>query len=151
MFFLLTLALTTNADSGIVLRLNDGTEIGFAFSEKPVIIAGSQFVMRTTSTNVSYPFEKVQRIYCNDNLKPSGINTIKKEDSDKAVLFKITDSEIEIIGLEKGKLITVYTVNGMMVATARSGTNGHATINLSGKKGIFIVKTSTGLGCKFKI
>lgn len=138
------LPLTSMADDGVLLKLKNGTEAGFAFSEKPVLYTDSVLTMRTTREEVVYDYADVQRITIGD--VATDIASVKAEGK-HGVNFKIAGNEIDVIGLEKGMQVTLYSADGKLIdkVVANGST---AVVRLPETNGVYIVSTSSGISYK---
>lgn len=144
--FLLSLSPTLFAEEGVVLLLNDGTSVGFAFSQKPDIAIGSELTISTADGKaLSYDYSSIKRISFAD-ITPTAIDNIKSS-SAKAV-FSITDNGIEVSGLANGEKVRAYSVDGSLAASA-TARDGHASLQLSSTGSVYIIRTSGGVTFKF--
>lgn len=76
------------------------------------------------------------------NVDPSGIKPVPIEDN---VIVRITGSHgMEISGLTDGETVSVYTLDGKQVASAKAMANGNATVAIPvGETGaVYVVKTA---------
>lgn len=132
--------------SGLLLWQKDGTKIGYAFSEKPVITyTGSDLVITTTHAAVHYPLALLSRLTLELDGLPEGIAapTISE------VKFSITPQGVEILGEEPGSSYRLYNLEGRTFANGRIDAAGRAFIPLADlSKGTYIVKTHSA---SFKI
>lgn len=145
---LLSLATTAWADDGVVLLLKNGTTVGFAFSEKPAIVAGtSALTMRTsTGSSIEYAYDSVQRFYFSNSISPTSI-TVPETGAKTGVTFRVTQDAVEITGLSDGETATLYTADGRQAgkAVAKGGT---ARLTGAQRGQVYIVHTSTGVNYK---
>lgn len=148
-FLLLSLAIPKVwADEGVALLLKSDSTVCFAFSESPVIVFGKQFSMHTTNQTVTYPFEKIQRIFLSNDITPSVVENINTENS-KKLSFRFANGQIEIRGLHKGEYVSLYTKDGIMLCSQKkTSDNTTFTLPIPQGQGIFIIKTSTGISYK---
>lgn len=138
------LPLTSMADNGVLLKLKNGTEAGFAFSEKPVIYTDSVLTMRTTREEVVYDYADVQRISIGDVATDiAGVKAGGKH----GVNFKIAGHEIDVVGLGEGIQVSLYSADGKLIdKVVASG--GTAVVRLPESDGVYIVSTSSGISYK---
>lgn len=137
------------ADDGVLLVLNSGETVGFAFSEKPVIVTGENLLIKTAATEVTYPYSGVKHVEFGE--VPTA-NAIDKVTGDKAgkVFFKLSDGGVDVSGLSNGELVSVYTVDGREVASAKAGSGSSVCISLpAGSRSVYVVRTSSGVSFKF--
>lgn len=149
--FLLTLAAfvllpcAVYAEEGVILLLKSGKTVGFAFQDKPTICPRSTLIITSqTGEKVEYDYKDVQRFYWGDVQASSGIKQVKNG----SVVFHLNDNGIKAEGLLKGERVSVYTVDGKIIASASSD-SGQVLIPLFSSAKVFIVRTSTGITYKF--
>ena len=133
------LAITTSAmaetQPGIILRLRDGSTVGFTLESKPKIIPYNYSLeIVTDKTTVSYSYSKIASIY-SGNVDGGGIEspTIDKKAD---VLFTIIDNGVEVSGLGAGETVRANTDNETLRMTMPSS-------------GVYIIRTSGGISFKF--
>ncbi len=146
------LAITTSAmaetQPGIILRLRDGSTVGFALESKPKILPhSSSLEIVTDKTTVSYSYSNIASIY-SGNVDGGGIEspTIDKKAD---VLFTIIDNSVEVSGLEAGETVTAYTSDGRSVCTARANADNETLRMTMPSSGVYIIRTSGGVSFKF--
>lgn len=138
------LPLTSMADNGVLLKLKNGTEAGFAFSEKPVIYTDSMLTMRTAREEVVYDYADVQRITIGDVATDiAGVKAGGKH----GVSFKIAGNEINAAGLGEGVQVSLYSADGKLIDKVVAN-GGVATVRLPKPDGVYIVSTSSGISYK---
>ena len=147
----LLLASAAKADEGVLLQLADGSTVGFAFSEKPVLVTGDSLRMKTTSQEVAYPYSNIKRVVFGDvPVTPDAIARVNNEPG-TTVSFRISDGGVEVSGLQRGERVSVYGINGAMMVSSVASSDG-ASVNLplakDGSK-VYIVRTSSGKSFKF--
>lgn len=147
---MLAIATTAMAETqpGIILRLRDGSTVGFTLESKPKIITHSETLeIYTDKTEVSYRYQEVKSIY-SGNVDGGGIEspTIDKKAD---VLFTIIDNGVEVSGLGAGETVTAYTPDGRNVCTARANTDSETLRMAMPSSGVYIIRTSGGISFKF--
>lgn len=147
---MLAIATTAIAETqpGIILRLKDGSTVGFTLESKPKILTySSSLEIVTDKTTVSYSYSKIASIY-SGNVDGGGIEspTIDKKAD---VLFTIIDNGVEVSGLEAGEAVTAYTPDGRSVCTARANTDKETLRMAMPSSGVYIIRTSGGVSFKF--
>lgn len=133
---------------GIILRLKDGSTVGFTLESKPKIITHSETLeIYTDKTEVSYRYQEVKSIY-SGNVDGGGIEspTIDKKAD---VLFTIIDNGVEVSGLDAGETVTAYTPDGRNVCTACANTDNEILRMAMPSSGVYIIRTSGGVSFKF--
>lgn len=146
----LLLSSGAKADEGVVLLLTDGSTVGFAFDEKPVLVIGDSLFMKTASQEVAYPYSAIRRIVFGDvPLIPDAIERVS--DAPKSnVSFRLGDGGIEVMGLQCGERVSVYSMNGTLIGTsAASANDSSVSFSLGRDGGVYIVRTSSGKTFKF--
>ena len=147
---MLAIAATAMAETqpGIILRLKDGSTVGFTLESKPKILPySSSLRIVTDKTTVSYSYSKIASIY-SGNVDGGGVEspTIDKKAD---VLFTIIDNSVEVSGLEAGETVTAYTPDGRNVYTARANTDNEILRMAIPSSGVYIIRTSGGVSFKF--
>lgn len=130
LFLNVSFALAAGAEevSGLLLWQKDGTKIGYAFTEKPVITyAGHDLVITTTHATVHYPLALLSRLTLALDGLPEGIAAPTVPD----VKFRITPSGVEILGEEPGTLFQLCNIAGRVCAHGQTDAEGRAFISLS--------------------
>lgn len=150
-FALLMSASSAWAEDGVIVLLKNGTTLGFAFKEKPVIVTSKELEISTPSRrSISLDYGRVQRVYWGD-VTALSIEAPQQDEQKEQVVFRILDNGIEAIGLEKGERVEVFNVAGMKLASAVSNTSGgtlQLTLPLTQSQ-VFIIHTSKGTSYKF--
>lgn len=152
--YIITLALlalipTARAEDGVVLLLNDGTNLGFAFSAKPVITTAETLELSITNgERVSYNYQDVKYVYFGK--VSTGIDNVRS-DVARRVTFHVEGQMLRVEGLSAGERVTAYTTDGRRVDSRRADADGSSlTLSLpSSGHNIYIIKTSTGVSFKF--
>ncbi len=146
------LAITTSAmaetQPGIILRLRDGSTVGFTLESKPKILPySSSLRIVTDKTTVSYRYSEIASIY-SGSVDGGGIEspTIDKKAD---VLFTIIDNSVEVSGLGAGETVTAYTPDGRSVCSVRANTDNETLRMTMPSSGVYIIRTSGGISFKF--
>lgn len=147
---MLAIAATAMAETQpvIILRLKDGSTVGFTLESKPKILPhSSSLEIVTDKTTVSYSYSKIASIY-SGNVDGGGVEspTIDKKAD---VLFTIIDNGVEVSGLNAGETVTAYTPDGRNVYTARANTDNEILRMAIPSSGVYIIRTSGGVSFKF--
>lgn len=148
LFSVLSFALSgvmVKAENGVILKLKDGTSVGFAFSAQPKIVMGRELTITDpTGSSVSYDYAKVQN-YAWGDVEMTAIGDAK---SDKScdVVFRHATGIVTVSGLSVGSVVSVHNLSGFLVSKMQSdGTE--LCVPLPGK-GLYVVSTSTGASYK---
>lgn len=134
------LVVATWAQNAVVVYQADGNTATFAFSEKPVIsYSGSDLVLTTTKTTVSYPVYLLKKIDFGESWEEAtALDEVKAPDT----RFSFQGGTLAISGGNAFSPVTLYTVGGTLVAHYRLDSAGSATIPVQSLgTGIYIVKT----------
>lgn len=147
---MLAIATTAMAEThpGIILRLRDGSTVGFTLESKPKIITYNiSLKIVTDKTTVSYSYSDIARIY-GGSVDGGGIEspTIDKRAD---VLFTIIDNGVEVSGLESGEIVTAYTPDGRSVCSAHANADSETLRMTMPSSGVYIIHTSGGISFKF--
>lgn len=123
----------------VVFYTNDGQKIGYSISEKPVCKYtdnNTRLLVTTTSTEVEYEVENLQKFVFSDEL----VNKIDEAQTKQGKL----DNKGGILtfdGNKKGVIVAVYTPDGGLVAKTSTNSAGKAQLSLQNQpKGVYIVK-----------
>lgn len=144
LMFLMLIATGIYAEDGVVLLLRNGNSVKFAFSEKPVMVTGRTLTMKTTSETVDYNYTEIKRSYFGEIT--SSIDEVKGKNKSES-LFRMTPAGMEVTGLQQGEKVSVYTVGGKLVYSAKS-TGSQLNINLPSDRQVYVVKTDNGVSFK---
>lgn len=144
LLFLMLIATGIYAEDGVVLLLRNGNSVKFAFSEKPVMVMGSTLTMKTTSETVDYNYTEIKRSYFGEIT--SSIDEVRGNSKSES-LFRMTPAGMEVTGLQQGEKVSVYTVGGKLVYSAKS-TGSRLNINLPSDRQVYVVKTDNGVSFK---
>lgn len=144
LLFLMLIATGIYAEDGVVLLLRNGNSVKFAFSEKPVMVMGSTLTMKTTSETVDYNYTEIKKSYFGEIT--SSIDEVRGNSKSES-LFRMTPAGMEVTGLQQGEKVSVYTVGGKLVYSAKS-TGSRLNINLPSDRQVYVVKTDNGVSFK---
>lgn len=144
LMFLMLIATGIYAEDGVVLLLRNGNSVKFAFSEKPVMVTGGTLTMKTTSETVDYNYTEIKRSYFGEIT--SSIDEVRGNSKSES-LFRMTPAGMEVTGLQQGEKVSVYTVGGKLVYSAKS-TGSQLNINLPSDRQVYVVKTDNGVSFK---
>lgn len=139
MLLLVLMAVGARAQNSIAIYQKDGQVAKFAFTEKPIVTySGSDLVLTTIKTSVLYPIYMLQKVAFDVDDIIDGIEEVKIPQT----LFSFRDGTLTIRDGEAGSVVSLYTINGVMVEQYRLNNDGTVTIPLYNLgKDIYIVKT----------
>ena len=139
-------------DPGVTILFTNGKTVTLAMASDPKIAIGSDCMTVSSSraAAISYQFNDVQRFYFEDDAIETGIQQAEGPVSTQRPVVKYVDGTVTVSGMAAGERLSVVTADGSAVATARAGSAGNASIDLSAASaGVYVV--STGSGISFKL
>lgn len=144
----LVVSITAMADDGVIVKLKNGSEVGFVFSDKPRVTFGAELQIRTSDgVSVSYEYAEVRNVSYGD-VSSTGIEDVSSS-TVCDVVFKLIEGKLLIEGLSAGESVGVYTVDGKVVTTGKqTGNNMSLTLPLTAGRSVLVVRTSTGVSYK---
>ena len=144
--FMLSTATKASAENvnALVLHLSSGNRVTCLLDEKPVVTFKSGELVVTTHMNViSYQESDVKK-FTYTYADPSDISSVKTGST-----FSFNGNALQMSNLTPSSQVSVYTVGGVLVTSARTGNNGSVTLSLPEQSGaVYVVKTSVA---NFKI
>lgn len=133
------------AENGVVLKLKDGSSVGFAFSAQPKIVMGSELTITDAAgLSVSYDYAEVQNFAWGE-VEVTGIDDARSANVCD-VVFRHAAGIVTVSGLPAGALVSVHTLSGNIVSKKRSD-GSDLSVTLPGK-GLYVVSTTTGASYK---
>lgn len=108
------------------------------------MVTGSTLTMKTTSETVDYNYTEIKRSYFGEIT--SSIDAVRGNSKSES-LFRMTPAGMEVTGLQQGEKVSVYTVGGKLVYSAKS-TGSQLNINLPSDRQVYVVKTDNGVSFK---
>ena len=135
------------AEDGVIVKLKNGSEVGFVFSSKPNVTPGAELSITTSDgASVSYDYAEVRSVRFGD-VTSTGIDDVTSSPVCD-VVFRLLDGKVVVEGLPAGESVSVYNASGQLLATKKqTATGGSLTLPLEGS-GVLIVRTSTGVSYK---
>lgn len=137
------------AESGVVVVLHDGTEVGFAFDRTPVVktdTAATLLVETADGLSVGYDYDAIRKIYLGD-VSATGIGALSQ--ATVRPVFRPTSGGIEICGMKDGERVEAFAPDGSLVGSAVAN-GGQAALRLPGTPAaVYIIRTSGGITFKF--
>lgn len=129
----------------MMLHLASGKQVVCLLDEMPIVtFSGDEVVLTTHMNEVSYQSADVLK-FTYLYVDPTGVNKINAPHS----MFSFGENALAVTGAEPDTQIAVYTVDGVLVASAKTSKDGAATVNLPEQSGkVYVVKTSVA---NFKI
>lgn len=135
------------AEDGVVVKLKNGSEVGFVFSSKPNVSPGAKLTISAADgTVVSYDYAEVSSVSFGE-VKVTGIDDVQASPSCD-VVFRLFDGRLMVEGLSAGESVSVYTVGGRLLTTEKQSADGAAISVPLNARGVLIVRTSTGISYK---
>jgi hypothetical protein len=135
------------AEDGVIVKLKNGSEVGFVFSSKPNVAPGAELAITTSDgTKVSYDYADVRSVRFGE-VTSTGIDDVETSSSCD-VVFHFLDGRLSVEGLPAGESVSVCTVGGQLLATEKQSADGTALSVPLDARGVLIVRTSTGVSYK---
>ena len=121
----------------VVVETTYGESVVCQFNENPRLTHQNDYVvLSTTKAEIRYQTKEIAKAYVYDGIK-TGIEQIKGSGEIHADGERIT-----LRGFSPNDKFSIYTVQGMLVASRKVDSNGDATIYMSElENGVNIVKT----------
>lgn len=126
----------------------DNASQTFALSDYPSVTVGTSSLVITAGTQrVEFPLSNFVSFDLTEDGTVTGIN--KAVVADKSGLNPVFsfDEAVNGNGLEVGSVLSVYSIDGRLVGSAKVSESGSVSIPFNAEKGIFVVK---GKGISFK-
>lgn len=131
--------------NAMMLHLASGKQVVCLLDEKPVVtFRGEELVLTTSMNQVCYQSKEVLKFtyLCVD------ADAINKVDRSRS-LISFNGNTLVASGLEADSQVTVYSIDGVSVASSQVDKNGKVSITFPEQKGkVYVLKTSVG---NFKI
>ena len=146
-FLMTVVALSSWAEdiNAMMLHLASGKQVICLLDEKPIVtFSGDELKLTTHMNEVSYQSADVLKFtyLCYD---PTSVNQVGAPQS----MFSFRGNALSVEGAEPDSHISVYSVDGALVASAKTDKKGAASIILPEQSGkVYVVKTSVA---NFKI
>jgi hypothetical protein len=135
------------ADDGVILKLKNGSEVGFVFTSKPKIKPGIELSITTAEgTSVSYDYAKVCSVTFGD-VASTGIDDVTDSPACD-VVFRLLDGKVVVEGLPAGESVSVYNVGGQLLVSKKQTIKGTSLTLALDANGVLIIRTSTGVNYK---
>lgn len=131
--------------NALMLHLASGKQVVCMLDEKPVVtFSGDELVLTTHMNQVSYQSADVLK-FTYLYVEPSGVSQV----STPPCIFSFRGNTLAVEGAEPDTQISVYSVDGSLIASEKANKKGAASIKLSEQSGkVYVVKTSVA---NFKI
>ncbi len=135
------------AEDGVIVKLKNGSEVGFVFSSKPNVTPGAELSITTSDgASVSYDYAEVCSVRFGD-VTSTGIDDVTSSPVCD-VVFRLLDGKVVAEGLPAGESVSVYNVGGQLLTTEKQSAGGTALSVPLDARGVLIVRTSTGVSYK---
>ena len=123
----------------LIVWMNDGEKHYYSLSEKPKItMAGGDFTLATTSTSITYEFDKVIKFTLDEN----STTAIKQVGTLAAPSVDRQAGRVVFTGCSPKSAIRIYNMSGRLVNTQWTDESGRAEVSISGlKAGVYVVKS----------
>ena len=142
LFFAITIAVMTTAMAQgqyLVLTQADGTVSKFLLADQPVItFSEGNLVVTCGSETLTTAMAGLKTSF------EDATTAIQQIEEGKAITPKISFGEASFEGLKAGSSISVYALDGRVLASTKADGEGRANIQLSGLgQGVVILRTPT--------
>lgn len=139
-------------EPGVTFLFKDGKKASFLFSTKPELKVGASELTLTATdvaTPLSYTITDVEKFYFESNLV-TAISGAKAAADGSHPVFSCSGGAVTVSGLKAGESVSVYNIGGIKVCGAIAGSDGCASVDISGAaSGVYVI--STGSGVSFKL
>lgn len=134
-----TLSLSAESTDALILHMISGNQVTYVLDETPVVsFKGEELVITTLKNTVSYQASDVIKFTytCNST---SMVDDTKRSDA----IFKLENDVLHAYNLEPLSKISIYNMEGKLVASDNVGPNGEITLAIPQASGsVLLVKTS---------
>ena len=145
LFVAIVMGVVVKAEEGVILKLKNGTEVGFVFALKPRIVTASELsIITTDGTSINYDYSQIRNVSFGD-VNLTDINEIS---TCNKVAFRLYNGQLNVEGLRIGESVTVYNIRGETIITVKQSVQGVALDVPLMEKGVLIVRTSSGISYK---
>lgn len=129
---------STENVNALVLHLTSGNQVTCLLDEKPVVTFKSDELVITTHMNVvSYQASDVEK-FTYTYADPTDISSMRTGST-----FSFKGNTLQVANLAPLSQVSVYTVDGILVTSAKTDNHGSVSLTLPKQSGaVYIVKTS---------
>ena len=129
----------------MMLHLSSGKSVICMLDEKPIVsFSGEELILTTHMNVVSYQSSDVLK-FTYLYVDPAAVGKVEMSQS----MFSFSENSLIVTGAEPGSQIDIYSVDGVLVASAKTNYTGATSIKLPEQSGkVYMVKTSVA---NFKI
>lgn len=126
----------------LIVNFKNGSTTSFDLNEKPdVSFDKTQMLIKSSAIETSYNVNDVEKFTFDDKL---GVLDKVLGENETRIIYRDRDY-IEIHGLESANAVTLYSVAGQSIMTARADDSGVVAFDLSPlAHGVYIIFVSTG-------
>lgn len=125
---------------GVIVELSSGGIIEIALANNPkIVFDGKKIKITSTKDNAEYAPSDILKVKVGEvDATDTGIIGIQEEKGQ----IKSEGGFVRLTGFPANEAISVFSINGALVGSFRTDTNGLCSIDLSNlPSGIFIIKT----------
>ncbi len=121
---------------------NDSSATSIPLDEHPVLtydMENDVITCKTSSKEITFSLSIIHKYTLEaDEQSSTAIRFLRKDDNGT---MQVSDNGLSFGGFCPNAAISVYTVDGKLVANRRADTQGHSSISMSGwTKGVYIIK-----------
>ena len=149
LFLALSFMSAMAGEPGVTFLFNNGKTASFLISTQPKVTVGGEelTVSSTDVSSVSYTIANVQRFYFEENIK-TGIHDVSAG-SAAGPVFGYNHGVITVCGLKAKERVSVYSIGGSKVGESRAGSDGCASVDISGAvSGVYVINAGSGVSFK---
>lgn len=142
--FCLAVSVQAEEVNALVVHLLSGKQIACLLTDKPrITYADGDVVITAASTVLRYALSDVRKCTF-EKRDASAVNTVTAPSAS----VKVVGGQITCSGLPAASMVSVYTVDGKLAASAQTDASGSTTVTLPTKGQVYVVRTAVA---SFKI
>jgi len=139
LLFLLCFSELKAGNQYLLVVQKNGTTTGFALAEKPVIDCSlGQLSITSNNHSISIPLADIQRYSLVDEV-PSSIPLLRYENGN----INLKSGHVSIESMPSNSIVSVFGIDGKVLNTYTSDSNGHIEFDLPKSCKITILKTNS--------
>ena len=128
-----------NAEANyLTVELKAGNKYSFLLEEKPVVTFSSGNLVVNGNSETSYAIEGVKNFHFTEG----EVTSAQALSSGEIRIISLDNATIKVENIEKGSIVTLVNVSGMVISSTKADSNGTTTIGLPQAKGVFILSVA---------
>ena len=138
-FLICVFKVSAENNNALVLHMANGKQVTYLLDELPVVTFNGEDLVVTTHLNlVTYQARDVAK-FTYSYIDPSIVVGLKNANT----MFKFDGDVLYAYNLEPFSTVSIYSVDGTLIISAKTGTKGDINISLPQVSGcVYVVKTS---------